>query len=138
MVVQLNSPVRSRPSLFSDFHKDMTQNPISEDLAVKRDEEAVKESIKNLILTDRGERLMQPLVGGNIRAMLFENNTPATIKIIQETVKETIRIYEPRATLLDVIVQSSLDESTVQVTIYFYINNIEQPITLTVFLERTR
>lgn len=138
MVVQLNSPVRSRPSLFSDFHKDMTQNPISEDLAVKRDEEAVKEAIKNLILTDRGERLMQPLVGGNIRAMLFENNTPATIKIIQETVKETIRIYEPRATLLDVIVQSSLDESTVQIAIYFYINNVEQPITLTVFLERTR
>jgi phage baseplate assembly protein W len=138
MVVQLISPVRSRPSLFSDFHKDMTQNPISEDLAVKRDEEAVKEAIKNLILTDRGERLMQPLVGGNIRAMLFENNTPATIKIIQETVKETIRIYEPRATLLDVIVQSSLDESTVQIAIYFYINNIEQPITLTVFLERTR
>jgi phage baseplate assembly protein W len=138
MVVQLNSPVRSRSSLFSDFHKDMTQNPISEDLAVKRDEEAVKEAIKNLILTDRGERLMQPLVGGNIRAMLFENNTPATIKIIQETVKETIRIYEPRATLLDVIVQSSLDESTVQIAIYFYINNVEQPITLTVFLERTR
>jgi phage baseplate assembly protein W len=138
MVVQLISPVRSRQSLFSDFHKDMTQNPISEDLALKRDEEAVKEAIKNLILTDRGERLMQPLVGGNIRAMLFENNTPATIKIIQETVKETINFYEPRATLLDVIVQSSLDESTVQVAIYFYINNIEQPITLTVFLERTR
>lgn len=138
MVVQLITPVRKRVSLFSDFHKDLTQNPITEDLAVKRDEETVKEAIKNLILTDRGERLMQPLVGGNIRAMLFENNTPSTIKIIQESIKETINFYEPRATLLDVVVQSSLDESTVQVAIYFYINNIEQPITLTVFLERTR
>lgn len=138
MVVQLVSPVRKRQSLFSDFHKDLTQNPISEDLAVKRDEEAVKEAIKNLILTDRGERLMQPLLGSNIRSMLFENNTPSTIKIIQELIKETIQTYEPRATLLDVIVQSSLDESTVEVGIYFYINNVEQPITLTVFLERTR
>ena len=138
MVVQIVTPVRKRVSLFSDFHKDLTQNPITEDLAVKRDEEAVKEAIKNLILTDRGERLMQPLVGGNIRAMLFENNTPSTIKIIQESIKETINFYEPRATLLDVVVQSSLDESTVEVAIYFYINNIEQPITLTVFLERTR
>jgi phage baseplate assembly protein W len=138
VVVQIVTPVRKRVSLFSDFHKDLTQNPITEDLAVKRDEEAVKEAIKNLILTDRGERLMQPLVGGNIRAMLFENNTPSTIKIIQESIKETINFYEPRATLLDVIVQSSLDESTVEVAIYFYINNIEQPITLTVFLERTR
>ena len=138
MVVQIVTPIRKRVSLFSDFHKDLTQNPITEDLAVKRDEEAVKEAIKNLILTDRGERLMQPLVGGNIRAMLFENNTPSTIKIIQESIKETINFYEPRATLLDVIVQSSLDESTVEVGIYFYINSVEQPITLTVFLERTR
>lgn len=138
MVVQLVTPAKKRTSLFADFHKDLTQNPLTEDLAVKRDEEAVKEAIKNLILTDRGERLMQPLVGGNIRAMLFENNTPSTIKIIQESIKETINFYEPRATLLDVIVQSSLDETTVQVAIYFYINNIEQPITLTVFLERTR
>jgi phage baseplate assembly protein W len=138
MVVQLISPVRKRQSLFADFHKDLTQNPISEDLAVKRDEEAVKESIKNLILTDRGERLMQPLVGSNIRAMLFENNTPSTIKMIQDLITETIQTYEPRATLLDVVVQSSLDDSTVEVGIYFYINNVEQPITLTVFLERTR
>lgn len=138
MVLQIITPVRKKQSLFSDFHKDLTQNPISEDLALKRDEEAVKESIKNLILTDKGERLMQPLIGGNIRAMLFENNTPATIKFIQEQIKTTIEEYEPRATLIDVIVQSSLDENTINVSIYFYINNIEQPITLTVFLERTR
>jgi len=138
MVVQIITPVRKKQSLFSDFHKDLTQNPISEDLALKRDEEAVKESLKNLILTDKGERLMQPLLGGNIRAMLFENNTPATIKFLQEQIKATIEEYEPRAALIDVTVQSSLDENTINVTIYFYINNIEQPITLTVFLERTR
>jgi len=138
MVVRIITPVRKKQSLFSDFHKDLTQNPISEDLALKRDEEAVKESLKNLILTDKGERLMQPLLGGNIRAMLFENNTPATIKFLQEQIKATIEEYEPRASLIDVTVQSSLDENTINVTIYFYINNIEQPITLTVFLERTR
>jgi len=138
MVVQIITPVRKKQSLFSDFHKDLTQNPISEDLALKRDEEAVKESLRNLILTNKGERLMQPLLGGNIRAMLFENNTPATIKFLQEQIKATIEEYEPRASLIDVTVQSSLDENTINVTIYFYINNIEQPITLTVFLERTR
>jgi phage baseplate assembly protein W len=138
MVVPIITPTRKRQSLYSDFHKDLTINPISEDLAVKRDEEAVKESIKNLILTDKGERLMQPLLGGNIRAMLFENNTPATIKMIQEQIKDTIRQYEPRATLIDVTVQSSLDESAIEVAIFFYINNVEQPISVTVFLERTR
>lgn len=138
MVVQLITPVRKRTTLFSDFHKDLTVNPISEDLAVKRDEEAVKESIKNLILTDRGERLMQPYIGGNIRAMLFENNTPAVIKMIQERIRMTIETYEPRASLIDVNVLSSIDENTVKVDIYFYINNVAEPIALTVFLERTR
>lgn len=138
MVVQLITPIRKKISLYSDFHKDLTQNPISEDLAVKRDEEAVKESIKNLILTDKGERLMQPLIGGNIRAMLFENNTPAVLKMIEEQVRETIEEYEPRATLIDVVVTSNIDDNAVRITIYFYINNIDQPVSVSVFLERTR
>jgi phage baseplate assembly protein W len=138
MVVQLITPLKKKLSLFSDLHKDMTQNPLTEDLSLKRDEEAVKESIKNLILTNRGERLMQPLIGGNVQAMLFENNTPAIIKLIQEQIKTVIREYEPRATLIDVIVRSSIDESTVEVDVYFYINNVAEPISVTVFLERIR
>ena len=138
MVVKIITPPQKKQNLYSDFHKDLSQNPISEDLALKINEESVKESIKNLILTDKGERLMRPLIGGNIKAMLFENNTPSTIKFIQEQVKSTIQQYEPRATLLDVVVTSSLDETTVQIAVYFYINNLERPITVTVFLERAR
>lgn len=138
MVVQLITPIRKRTSIYSDLHKDMTVNPISGELALKRDEEAVKESIKNLILTDKGERLMQPYIGGNIRAMLFENNTPAVIKMIQEQIKTTIETYEPRASLLEVVVTSAIDDNTVKVDIYFYINNVADPISLSVFLERTR
>jgi phage baseplate assembly protein W len=138
MPVPFISPVRKRQSIASDLHKDLTVNPISNDLALKRDEEAVKESIKNLILTDQGERLMRPYIGGNIRAMLFENITPITIKLIQEQIKDTIQTYEPRARLIDVVVTSAIDDNSVQVAIYFYINNVEQPITLNVFLERTR
>jgi phage baseplate assembly protein W len=138
MVVQLITPRLKRINLYSDVHKDMTVNPISSDLAAKRNEEAVKESIKNLILTDKGERLMQPLIGGNIRAMLFENNTPAVIKMIQEQVRTTIETYEPRCSLIDVNVLSMIDDNTVKIDIYFYINNIAEPISLTVFLERTR
>lgn len=138
MVVQLITPRLKKRDLYSDVHKDLTVNPISDDLAVKRNEEAVKESIKNLILTDKGERLMQPLIGGNIRAMLFENNTPAVIKMIQEQVRTTIETYEPRCSLIDVNVLSMIDDNTVKIDIYFYINNIAEPISLTVFLERTR
>lgn len=138
MTIQILTPINSRGSLYSDFHKDLTSNPITNDLAVRRDEEAVKEAIKNLLLTDRGERLMQPNLGGNIRAMLFENNTPAVIKIIQEQVRETIAQFEPRAEVIDIIVQSQIDDNKVSITVNFYIVNSEQPITVNVFLERTR
>jgi phage baseplate assembly protein W len=138
MPIELITPITKRQTIYSDFRKDIDFNPISLDLALHKDEEAVKESIKNLLLTDKGERLMQPLLGGNIRALLFENNTPAIIKLVQEQVKSTITEYEPRANLLDVVVNSFLDDNKIEITVYFYIISIEQPIELSVFLERIR
>ena len=129
---------RTSGVLYADFHKTFMKNPLTNDLALKKDEEAVKESIKNLILTDKGERLMQPQLGGNIRAMLFENNSPAVIKLVQEQIKDTIKQYEPRAELIDVIVKSQIDDNKLEVAIYFYISNSEDQISVTVFLERTR
>lgn len=138
MPIQLRTPISKRISIYSDFFKDLTPNPLTNDVSVKFDEDSVKESIKNLILTDKGERLMQPLIGGSIRSMLFESNTPAVIKMVQEQVRETIEEYEPRAQLIDVVVKSSIDDNRIEITIYFYVINIEQPISFTVFLERTR
>jgi len=138
MPVPFISPRAKKIPIYRDFHKDMTKSPVNDDLAVKVDEDAVKESIKNLILTDKGERLMQPLLGGSIRALLFDNNTPSTLKLIQEQVRETIEEYEPRATLIDVQVTSQIDDNLVRITIFFYVNNVEQPISVSVFLERIR
>ena len=138
MAIQLITPLKARQSLYADFYKDMTVNPITNDLALRYDEDAVKESIKNLVLTDRGERLFQPTLGGDIRAMLFENNTPSTLKIIQEQIKSIINSYETRANVIDVQTTSNIDDNKVAVKIIFSIRNREDPITVTVFLERVR
>lgn len=132
------TPVTKKRNLYSDFRKDLDINPITKDLALRKDEDAVKESIKNLVLTDRGERLFRPNLGGDIRANLFENNTPATLKLIQESVKETINTYEPRATLIDVETYSNYNETTVTVNVIFYVRNKQEPVTVSVFLERIR
>lgn len=132
------TPVTKKRNLYSDFRKDLDINPFTKDLALRKDEDAVKESIKNLILTDRGERLFRPNLGGDIRATLFENNTPATMKLIQESVKETINTYEPRATLIDVETYSNYNETTVTVNVIFYVRNKQEPVTVSVFLERIR
>lgn len=138
MVATLFTPRSKKITIYQDFKKDLEKSPVSSDITVWKDEDAVKESIKNLILTDRGERLMQPQIGGNINAMLFENITPAVLILIQNAVENTIDLYEPRAELIDVTATSNMDDNTVRVNIAFYITNVQQPITLDVFLERTR
>ena len=136
--IPLVTPIRKKISIYSDLRKDLEIHPVSKDIALKYDEESVKESIKNLLLTDRGERLFQPSIGGNIKATLFENNTPATIKLLQDAVKDTINNYEPRANLIDVEVISKYDENTIAVNVVFYVRNLQDPVSLTVLLERIR
>jgi phage baseplate assembly protein W len=132
------TPNTKKITIYQDFKKTLEKSPVSADLTVIKDEDAVKEAIRNLILTDRGERLMKPNLGGNIRSMLFENITPSILKLIENRIEETIKLYEPRAELVDVIASSNIDDNIVSVKIIFYIKNVQQPITLDVFLERTR
>ena len=138
MVATLFTAKTKKITIYQDFKKNLERSPLSQDLTVHKDEDAVKESIKNLILTDRGERLMQPTLGGNINAMLFENITPATLTLIEDQGRTTLDLYEPRAEVLSVNVTSNIDDNTVRISITFYITNVQQPIDLDVFLERTR
>ena len=132
------SPLGKKRILYSDFHKDLTINPISSDLALRTNEESIKESLKNLILTDRGERLMQPNLGSDVRASLFENATPVTLKILEERVRDVINNFEPRVSIIDIDVTSLYDDNRVQVTIYFYVKNREDPLSVDVFIDRVR
>ena len=138
MTLNVFTPVQKKISLYSDFKKDLEVNLLTDDVSVLRDEDSVKEAIRNLLMTDRGERLMQPNLGAGLRQLLFENLIPSTFELIKERVKSTLEIYEPRADIIDITVSGSLDEGSVFVNIVFFINNREQPITLDVILERTR
>jgi phage baseplate assembly protein W len=138
MVVNLLSQRQKKISIYSDFKKSLEVSPLSLDLTVNKDEDAVKEAIINLLLTDRGERLMQPAIGGNLRAMLFENITPGVLVMIEDQVRTTLDLYEPRAEIIDVLVTSNIDDNVVKIQVHFYISNNQQPISVDVFLERTR
>mgnify|MGYP001579630550 FL=1 len=138
MTVDVFTPRTKKVNLYSDFHKDLRVSPISKDLALMKDEDSVKQSIRNLMLTDPGERLMQPNIGGGIRELLFEQMTPGTLKLMEENIVDTIEIYEPRAQLIDVRVIAGLDDTHVNITVLFSVRNEEQPIQLDVILDRTR
>ena len=124
--------------VYSDFFTDFDKHPIRNTLLRKTNVDAVKQSLRNLLLTDRGERLFQPKVGGHIRAMLFENITSQTFITMQEHIKDVIEAHEPRADVIDVIVAQTFNDHEVQVTIVFRVVNIQEPVTLELLLERVR
>ncbi len=138
MAINILTPLKKKLSIYSDLRKDMEINPITNDLALKTDEESVKESLKNLILTNKGERLFQPNLGSDVVKSLFDTMTPASIKVLENSIRNTINNYEPRANVLNIEVLPYYDENMVKVNITFYVRNAEVPITVAVFLERTR
>lgn len=129
---------RRKQETYSDLFKDLTLSPVNNDIARRVDEDSIKESIKNLVLTDRGERLFQPNLGCDIRKILFENITPDTIIVAREMITNTLKAYEPRAAIIGVDIRALADGTTIVITIVFNVINREEPVTLNITLERVR
>ena len=122
----------------SDFFKDLTIIPGKEDISRKLNENAIKESIKNIVLTNKGERLFQPQFGCDLNKLLFDNATPQTFDLIKTVVSDAIEQYEPRCDLLGVDVLGDIDSNQVYVTILFRIINTDNPVSFDILLDRTR
>lgn len=124
--------------IFSDIDLNFTVHPVTKDISRRYDENAVKASIKNLVLTANYERPFHSEIGSQLRALLFEPASPLTENAIRKSIYDLINNFEPRAELTDVIVFFRPDNNSVHVTIEFKIINTERPITLDLVLERTR
>lgn len=132
------TPISRKRNFYVDFDKNLTMHPVSSDVSLRTNENAVKDSIRNLILTRRGERPFQPNLGSDVTSLLFENIMPDTLITIKNLITDTIEAYEPRCNLINVDVTASLDNTEVYVTIVFSLINSEEPITLDVILNRIR
>jgi phage baseplate assembly protein W len=124
--------------VYSDYRKDLKASPVNNDLARRTDDDSIKESIRNLILTDRGERLFNPEIGSDIRGMLFENITPDLVVVLRENIRNTLENYEPRCNVIEIVVDTSVDSNSVFVRIIFNTINTEEPSTLDLLLDRVR
>ena len=132
-----NNSTRSN-NLYTDLNLNFNKNPATKDIAKLKDVEAVKRSVRNLVLTNRFERPFHPEIGANVRALLFENMTPVTEQLLTERIADTLRVYEPRAVLNDVVVSGSLDTNTYTATIKFYVREVPELIVVQEFLKRLR
>lgn len=133
-----STPQQSQPELFSDFLTNLDVHPIKNDVVRNINEEAVKRSIRNLLLTGRGERLFDTALGSDIRGILFEPTDPSTEQVLEGYVTKTIENYEPRALIHKVRVLVDDDTNTANVTIIFSILNTREPIVLELLLNRIR
>lgn len=123
---------------FSDFNTSLAIHPDKRDLALKTDVDAVKQSIKNLVLTNKLERPFQPGIGCDIRKMLFENFTSATVAMTKEMIVEVLEAHEPRCNLINVQTTIDEDNNALYITIVFSVINSSNIETVDLVLERVR
>lgn len=138
VALDVKPSVHNHRQLYADLYTNFDKHPDKQDLVLYSNEESVKRAIKNILFTNRGEKLFDPSFGGNLSHLLFENATPVTESLIKNYVESAINNFEPRARLIDVYVSSSPDENSYDVTILFTTINIIEPITLSFILNRTR
>ena len=130
--------ITSREVLYSDFDLSFIKHPNTKDVTILKDIDAVKQSVKNLVLTGRGERPFQPLLGSNIRKLLFEPVDEFTALDIEEQVRTTIDNYEPRIKILNLEVISEPDNNRFKLSLEFQMITSLARGDLTFYLERIR
>lgn len=125
--------------VFSDVNVSFTPHPVTGKLPVLKNADAVKRSVRNLILTNFGERPYDPLYGGNVRAMLFENtDDPLLQDQLRRQIEGAIKNYEKRAKVDRVVVDVKPDSNALVIQIRFMIFNQRFPVDLEVAIERVR
>ncbi len=98
----IDSNIRARTKPYSDFDFVFKKHPVTKDVPVKRDVEAVKQSVRNILLTRRGEKFFDPDFGGSLTEFLFELFDPIVEAEMEERIINTLRNYEPRVKVLSV------------------------------------
>ena len=120
-----NTLEQKKREIYSDFLNNFDQNPFTGVLARVTNEESVAQSIKNLVLTNQGERFYNSSKGSRVRQSLFEMFNQMSADIVKQDLIDYLSFYEPRCIINDIIVQGdTLDLNSFNIDIIFQIINI--------------
>ncbi len=112
---------------FKDISLSFTKHPVTNDVTVLKNEDAIKKSVVNLCRTRLNERFFNELLGTSIENSLFETNLDDIASFIEREISVLIKNYEPRVTLLNVIVDSLVDSYELQIRIEYEITGLPFP-----------
>ena len=124
---------------YTDLDLFFTKKATSKDISKVTDIQAVKRSVRNLILTNHYEKPFHPEIGSGVRGILFEPMTPLTAHILTRKIEDVIENFEPRARLVSVRTNPDFDRNQYNISIEFYVKNTPtELVDLDVMLERLR
>jgi phage baseplate assembly protein W len=117
---------------------DFIAHPTTGDVMKKKGVEAIKRSVRNLILTNFYDRPFVSRIGSNAQKLLFENGNLLTANFLKDAIVEVVSNFEPRVLLQDVLVEFDYDNNGYNASIQFIILNRNEPVVTSLFLERIR
>ena len=135
---QLQNKSERGAQLYSDLDLFFAKNNSDKDVNTLYDVQAVKRSIRNLVLLNQYEKPFQPEIYSGVRGMLFELITPQMSHAIQKEIGLLIQNFEKRAKLVQVTTKPQFDRNAYAATISFYVQNVPDRIIVESFLERLR
>ena len=124
--------------IYRDIPMSFNVHPVTGNMKLVANAESIKQSVKNIVITNFYERPYQPELGGNVLAELFENMTPITEYNVARNIRQALENSEPRAVIEDINTTPVEDQNTLRVSIKFSVRNIPEPIEVDVLLERIR
>ena len=132
-------PVESLSRGFKDLSASFQTSPLNNDLIALKNESAIARSVRNLVLTVRGERPFQPILGTGVSRLLFDNMDKLTAAAIRSELRTTIENYEPRVEINEILVEPDFERNAFHVTLQYFIIGMDVPEQeLTFALEPTR
>jgi len=123
---------------YKDLDLSFNIHPVRKDINKHIDEQAVINSLKNIILTNHYERPFDPDFGSNIRSMLFENLDSITAITLEREILQTIENFEPRVSVSKVSAIPDYENNGYSIQLKFFIINLTNPVTIQFFLQRVR
>tara|TARA_B100001113_G_C20946747_1_gene551284 strand:- start:430 stop:855 length:426 start_codon:yes stop_codon:yes gene_type:complete len=117
-----DSKINAFKDEYSDLDVMFIAHPISGDVAIKKDSDAVKRSVRNILLTNNYERPFKPNFGANLRARLFELNDFGMKDLIVSDIQEALVALEPRIRNVRCRIVDS-DDNNINITVFYTIIN---------------
>jgi phage baseplate assembly protein W len=129
-------PIVTRDIIYSDLDMTLTRGS-SNDIVPLTDIDAIKNSIRNLVLCKTYDRPFEPHLGTRLKNLLFENVTPLTAIAVKDEILNVIKKHESRISTVNVNIIDMSDENAYHVTVQFAINN-QNPQTVEFIINRLR